>query len=173
MLTHRCELAHPGNSLPRAALSNGFGMSVHVLSHMQGKCTLPPPPRALDPPLEYPLSGERCVLYVADMLLRMPFENSGGIWLDNLYIRVLRAVTEYRQIVVFLQPTAVGNSIYLTNMTFQGDQGRARAVDVRDQSELYGEGSTSPSKPTNNVAFLHYIQSLCQRIICSHSKSRF
>lgn len=113
---------------------------------MQGNCTTAPPPKNLEPALE-PLRDGQCVLYTSTMLMWLPVEGNlnGGppndLWVDNVYIRVLRASTQeaQRQVIAMMQPTASGLTLYLTHTTFQGDGGHARALDVRDGSLVYAE----------------------------------
>lgn len=92
--------------------------------------------------------------------MRLPYagNRNGGppndLLLENVYIRVLRASTQevQRKTIAILQPTAIGVTLYLTKSTIQGDNGQARALDIKDGALVYAEGAPRNCVPTHPSA---------------------
>ena len=94
---------------------------------MQGNCTEAPAGLHLDPA---PQPGQ-CVITLRQDFLDVALSDS-EVWLSGLYLH-LRGLTRVQSAVV----TARGRGLYLTNMTFAGDNLLQRGLHVMERSNVF------------------------------------
>ena len=102
---------------------------------MQGYCTGPPPSElALHSPPNSDLSfgHDQCVVVVREDFIRVEDSRVSTVWISSLYISLVGAENTQTTLVA-----VHGGDVYLTNMTFVAEGGKASAIDVKDNMAVY------------------------------------
>eukprot|EP00892_Ulva_mutabilis_P003618 jgi/Ulvmu1/1628/UM113_0005.1 len=111
-----------------AIVQNRLGQHTSII---RGNCSHAPP-EAMAPPSGAPARGAgQCMVVVREDWLEAPLEGS-RLWLSNLYVTLPAApappvLPDRNHSTMVSVP---GADVYLTGMTFAGDGGEARALDV-------------------------------------------